>query len=87
MGWLHQRRHIYPSGRGSKSRALHVANESFCIPVSAFDPSKPRDLLLQTIIPVGRLACVCVARPAFTRLGLGDVDIVRGRELDGVLAV
>ena len=54
---------------------------------AALDPAEPGHLLLQRVEPVRGLAGVCVAGPAFPRLGRGDVHIVGRRELDRVLAV
>ncbi len=66
---------------------MSLQQEGFGSFVAAFDTAKRGDLILQRVITIGSLAGVPVTGRAFRRLHLRDVDIVGGRELQGILAI
>ena len=53
----------------ARSRALDVADVGFGLAMAALDPAHPGDLLLEGIVPIGRLAGVRVAGHSLSRLG------------------
>ena len=74
------------AGQG-KVGALDVADVALGLTMTAFDAAQPGDSLLERVITIGALAGVRVAGAAFSRLGRGDVHVVRRGELDRVFAV
>src|SRR4051794_33927371 len=83
----HPGRRTSRSGREHEVRALDVADVALRVPTAALDPAEPGDLLLQGVELVGGLAGVSEAGEALARLRSRDVHVVRGGEVDGVLAV
>ncbi len=61
-----------------------MADERFSMAMTAFNPTHPGDLILERVIPVGRLARVGITGLTLARLCRGDIDVMRRRELDRV---
>ena len=73
--------------RKRELRALDLEDKSFRAFAAAVETSIPGDLVLEGIELVGALGGMSVAGSAFAGLGLGDVHVIGGRELESVFTI
>src|ERR1700733_9909638 len=69
------------------ARALHLKHKRLRSFRASFYSAKSRHLILQGVVPVRRLAGVCIAGGPLHRFGFCDVDIVGRRELQRILPI